>query len=160
MISSRLRWYHLGLFRPKFGPKFDLQVIVRHWLILFVWCCTFWFYTMVWNYYWWYLRRTQNANMLENCGQLHWWFKSNVCLFFPVESSVGPFHISNTILSVYVFWNALNKSDVYQKQYLAVPTRTHHDPAIYDWIYPVLEWNHPVFSLLKFGIYKKILKYC
>ena len=56
MISSRFRWYqeskknlgtHLGLFRPRFGPKFGFRLIARHRLIQFVRCHTFWFHSMV-----------------------------------------------------------------------------------------------------------------
>ena len=56
MISTRFRWYqllkkifspYLGLFRPKFGPKFGIWLEARHRLIQFVWYHTFWFHSMV-----------------------------------------------------------------------------------------------------------------
>ena len=45
----------LGLFRPKFGPKFDFQLIVWHGLIQLVWCHTSWFHSMVFDYCWCFL---------------------------------------------------------------------------------------------------------
>ena len=59
MIFSRYWWFcgwkkfsgpNLGHFRPKFGPKSGFWQIFRLRLIRFVWYCTFWLISMIFNY--------------------------------------------------------------------------------------------------------------
>ena len=40
----------LGQFRPKFGPKSGFRQISQLSLIRYVWYCTFWFISMIFNY--------------------------------------------------------------------------------------------------------------
>ena len=93
--------------RPKFDPKFGIWLIAKHGLILFVWCYTFWFHSMVLNYFQCYLKLTPKLGSfirLRNLGQnlvfLNFWLSLIPKIVCVLLSFLGPTGRNNNIFHI------------------------------------------------------------